>query len=463
MKVKFIKLKKISWKLTIIYAAIFSLVLILLNAGILYGVKFFLVQQSISQVENTIDITAKMIAGTPDERTALTDPELLNEAQTNSEIDIVIADPKGSVVNSSSKIDAKGLDILLNVGKTRKLEVGQKHLVVNNSKIITKGKVTAYIQVVKNMEKDYAFIKLLFILMALADFLGIILSVFTGYIISRKMLKPIDKITKTAKEISISDLNGRIDVEDADDELARLAITFNEMIQRLKTSFDKQNQFVSDASHELRTPISVVQGYIGLIDRWGKDDKNVLQESIEAIKNETVSMTELVEKLLFLARGDTGRLKLNKEKFNLSELAGEVIKESKLIAPDYKLNYIIDSKLDIYADKSLIKQMLRALIDNSVKFTPKGGEISIHADSMPDQIKIVVSDTGVGIPQDEINSIFDRFYRVDKARTKELGGSGLGLSIVKWIVDSHEGEIHAESIVDKGTSFIITLPLKLQK
>lgn len=459
MKVKALKLKKISWKLTVFYAAIFSLVLILLNAGILYGVKFFLVQQSISQIENTSNITAEKIAGTPGEQTALTDPELLDEAQSNSDINIVIGNPDGIVVNSSDNFAVNGLDIKSNIDEARKLEIGEKHFVVKNIRIMAEGKIKAYLQVVKNMEKDYAFIRLLFILMAIADFLGIIISLFVGYVISRKMLKPIDKITKTAKEISISDLNGRIDVGDADDELARLAITFNEMIQRLKISFEKQNQFVSDASHELRTPISVIQGYIGLIDRWGKNDKNVLQESIQAIKNETVSMTELVEKLLFLARGDTGGMKLNKEKFKLYELTQEVIKESGLIAPDHNLNYKIDDMLELYADKRLIKQMLRALIDNSIKFTPKGGEISVHAEAMPNQVKITVSDTGIGIPKEELNSIFDRFYRVDKARTKELGGSGLGLSIVKWIVDSHDGNIRAESFPDRGTSMIITLPL----
>ncbi len=459
MKVKALKLKKISWKLTVFYAAIFSLVLILLNAGILYGVKFFLVQLSISQIENTSNITAEKIAGTPGEQTALTDPELLDEAQSNSDINIVIGNPDGIVVNSSDNFAVNGLDIKSNIDEARKLEIGEKHFVVKNIRIMAEGKIKAYLQVVKNMEKDYAFIRLLFILMAIADFLGIIISLFVGYVISRKMLKPIDKITKTAKEISISDLNGRIDVGDADDELARLAITFNEMIQRLKISFEKQNQFVSDASHELRTPISVIQGYIGLIDRWGKNDKNVLQESIQAIKNETVSMTELVEKLLFLARGDTGGMKLNKEKFKLYELTQEVIKESGLIAPDHNLNYKIDDMLELYADKRLIKQMLRALIDNSIKFTPKGGEISVHAEAMPNQVKITVSDTGIGIPKEELNSIFDRFYRVDKARTKELGGSGLGLSIVKWIVDSHDGNIRAESFPDRGTSMIITLPL----
>ena len=284
MKVKFLGLKKISWKLTIIYALIFSLVLILLNAGILYGVKFFLIQQSISQVEASSDITEKSIVGTPNEKTDLSDPELLSQAQSNSDINIKIADSKGKLINSSDNFKTDNLDVVSYMDITRKIQTHGKHLIVKNSEILSQGKTIAYMQVAKDMERQYAFISLLFMMMAAADFLGIIISVLTGYIISRRLLKPIDKITKTAKSISISDLNSRIDAGEADDELTRLAVTFNEMIERLKLSFEKQSQFVSDASHELRTPISVIQGYISLIDRWGKDDKNVLQESIGAIK-----------------------------------------------------------------------------------------------------------------------------------------------------------------------------------
>ena len=458
MKVKFLGFKKISWKLTIIYALIFSLVLILLNAGILYGVKFFLIQQSAGQVEASSDITEKIIVGTPNEKIALSDPEILNEAQSNSDINIKIADSQGKVINSSDNFNIDSLDIVSYMDITRKIEIRGKHLIVKNSKILSQGQIIAYMQVTKDMEKEYAFINLLFMMMAVADFLGIIISVLTGYIISRRLLKPIAKITKTAKSISISDLNSRIDAGEADDELTRLAVTFNEMIERLKLSFEKQSQFVSDASHELRTPISVIQGYINLIDRWGKDDKNVLQESIGAIKNETTNMGDLVEKLLFLARGDIGRMKLQKENLKLDELVGEVIKESRFIAPEHNLEFTVDEQLELCADRKMIKQMLRALIDNSIKFTPVNGKIGVYSEVESGKVKITVRDTGIGIPQDEIENIFNRFYRVDKARAKEPGGSGLGLSIVKWIVDAHDGDISVESTVGKGTSIIIMLP-----
>jgi two-component system, OmpR family, sensor histidine kinase ArlS len=463
VRVKFLRLKKISWKLTIIYSLLFSLVLIFLNAGILYGVKYFLVQQSVNQVEDGIINTEKMIIGAPFEQTSLIDPEILNEAEANSEINIKIADLKGTTLNSSKNFNTDRFSILSHIDSIWTVETNGKHLIIKNVKVLSTGEFKAYLQVAKNMEKEYAFIKLLFVLLAVADFIGVIISVLAGYIISRRILKPIDRITNTAKEISISDFNSRIDVGEADDELTRLAVTFNDMIERLKTSFEKQNRFVSDASHELRTPISVIQGYINLIDRWGKNDKNILQESIDAIKNETSNMGELTEKLLFLARGDISKLKLHKEDFILNELVEEIFKESSLIAPSHQLNCEIHEKINLYADRKMIKQMFRALIDNSIKFTPIGGRISVHADVLPLHVRIVVSDTGSGIPEDEINNIFNRFYRVDKARTKEAGGSGLGLSIVKWIVDAHAGNISVESEVGKGTGIIILFPQKYDK
>ncbi|MBZ4688736.1 MAG: putative two component sensor histidine kinase [Clostridiales bacterium] len=201
------------------------------------------------------------------------------------------------------------------------------------------------------------------------------------------------------------------------------------MIDRLQSSFERQSQFVSDASHELWTPISIIQGYINLMDRWGKEDRDVLQESIDAIKNETSNMTELIEKLLFLARGGSGTQKLVKDEFWLNELINEVIKESRIVAPNRDISSKQNDSQRVYADRRLLKQMLRALVDNSIKFTSESGKIEINAINNGDNAKIIISDNGIGIPEEEIPLIFNRFYRVDKARARGTGGSGLGLSI----------------------------------
>ena len=458
MMTNFFKFTKISWKLAIIYASIFSLVLILLNASVLYGIKYFLVNQTVQKVDNTCDTIADSISGTVDEKIALNDPELLGEVESDPTLDVRIANPDGVVINSLNNFEWSAVPFSSNNGSIRKIEENGMHIIVENRQVFSDGRIKAYLQVAGNMEQEYVFLKVLFILMAAADLAGIAISLFVGYLISRRMLLPIDRITKAAQSISINNLDRRIEASQTDDELSRLARTFNEMIDRLRESFEKQNQFVSDASHELRTPISVVQGYIGLIDRWGKEDRNVLQESIDAIKNETSGMTELIEKLLFLARGDSGVQRLQKTEFSLNELIDEVGRESRLISERHTVRYSADEEIKLVADRKILKQMIRALVDNSIKFTPADGTISIQAFKNKNVINLSVKDTGIGIPQGEINRIFDRFYRVDKARTKETGGSGLGLSIVKWIADAHNANIKAESIVGEGTVISVEFP-----
>ena len=412
MKLKTMQLKNISWKLTIIYASIFSLLLILLSAGILYGVKYFLVQQSKNQVENSSRVLIINLQETPNVNPDLTDPELLNEAKIDSGINVKFADIRGNIVGDSKNFDTSMFGIVTNLGIVQKVETSSKHMVLKNTKVFVNGKFKVYLQVAKDMEKEYAFINLLFIVMAVADSIGILISLILGYIISK---------------------------------------------EGLRVAFQEQTQFVSDASHELRTPISVIQGYINLIDRWGKDDKAVLQESIEAIKNETKSMGILVEDLLFLAKGDVGSLGLQKEKFDLGTLFAEIIKESKLIAPEKNLSYQVDSAIELSADRRLIKQLLRALVDNSIKFTSANEEVRIHGGLKGDKVKITVKDEGVGILPGDLENIFNRFYKVDKSRTKDSGGSGLGLSIVKWIVDAHGGKVYAKGGLEKGTEIIILI------
>ena len=458
MKSNLFRLTKISWKLTILYATLFSLVLILLNASVLYGIKYYLINQVIQKVNETSELILQKVTGNSGEKMAIDDPELLDETRTDSTIGVRIANADKVAVNMSDHFKWSDIPFPDSQNSLEKVESSEMHFLVKNIRLISSEKTTAYIQVIINMEKEYIFLDELFFLLAAADAIGILISLFAGYLVSRRILHPIDRITKTAQSISIDKLNERIAVSRTNDELSRLGDTFNEMIDRLQISFEKQNQFVSDASHELRTPISVIQGYIGLIDRWGKDDRNVLQESIDAIKNETAGMTELIEELLILARGESGNLKLQKSEFSVNELISEISKESSLVTDRHRMQIKMSGEISLYADRKLVKQMLRAIIDNSIKYTPSDGTISISANQMENCVEISIKDTGIGIPKEEIGRIFNRFYRVDKARSKETGGSGLGLSIVKLIVDAHRGSITVDSDVDEGTCVSILLP-----
>lgn len=455
MNSKIIKSAKISLKLTIVYAVMFSLVLLILNASVLYGIKYYLYGQANKQIEDVKTIVLKNVMSR-NKLVDLSDKELISDVPSKQNVSIRILNGDGKVLNKSNEFNYN-ITFKEPFDKIKRVKEEGKHLVYKDLKIETKEYGVVYIQIVKNMDNEYDFMEILFVLMAIADFIGMIASIILGYSISKKMLKPIDQITKAADNISINNLKGRIEVTGPDDELKRLGNTFNKMIDRLQQAFDRQIQFVSDASHELRTPIAVIQGYANLIDRWGKDDREALEKSIHAIVLETSNMTNLVEKLLFIAKGNSGNQRIEKKDFLLNELICEVIRESNLIDNSHIISSDKNDVISIFADYKMMKQMLRILIDNSIKFTPQNGKIDISSEVHCKTIKITVSDSGIGIPEDEIQNIFERFYTVDKSRSKEKGGTGLGLSIAKLIVDVHKGTISVESTEGIGTKITVIL------
>lgn len=241
-------------------------------------------------------------------------------------------------------------------------------------------------------------------------------------------------------------------------ELAGLETAVNKLMTRMRDSYRQQARFVSDASHELRTPISVIRGYADMLDRWGKTDEKILEESIEAIKDESESMQHLVEQLLFLARGDSGRTPLNLTDFDLSDMIKEVWEESVMIDKTHDYLFENGGELPVRGDVSLIKQAARILIENASKYTPEGGEIKLRSLVSDGHPAFSVQDSGIGISESDIPYIFDRFYRADDSRSKQTGGSGLGLAIAKWIVERHGGSFEIISRKDIGTRITVILP-----
>ncbi len=274
-----------------------------------------------------------------------------------------------------------------------------------------------------------------------------------------KLLEPIRIMSATANRLTVNNLHSeRLNVEGTKNELKDLASVINAMLDRIETSYESQKQFVSDASHELRTPIAVIQGYINMLNRWGSSNEEVLQESIEAIQNEARSMQDLVEKLLFLSRHDKKTLKLTKKRFNMRPLVEDMVKETKLVAGNRIINHPIMEDVVVYGDKQALKQAIRIFIDNAVKYTKDGDEITIQCQKVNEDCVITVSDTGIGMTKKDIDHIFNRFYRSDHVRNQNISGHGLGLSLAKLIILAHTGKIKVRSQFKKGSSFIITIP-----
>jgi len=252
-------------------------------------------------------------------------------------------------------------------------------------------------------------------------------------------------------------LDTRIRVDDLQEELKNVAVAINGMLDRINESQAAQARFVSDASHELRTPIAVIQGYANLLDRWGKEDEKTLSESVSAIKDEADNMKELVEQLLFLARGDSNRIKLVEERIELPALIEEVAGETRMLDSGHEF-IVSGGDAAIIADRSLIKQALRILVDNAIKYTDNGGEIIIAAARDGASARLSVTDSGIGISPEILPHVFDRFVRADESRTRATGGAGLGLSIAQWIAARHSGHMEVVSREGIGTRITLILP-----
>ncbi len=239
-----------------------------------------------------------------------------------------------------------------------------------------------------------------------------------------------------------------------DKDLAGIEAAMNNLLIRMKKNYQQQSRFVNDASHELRTPIAVIKGYTDMLERWGKEDEKVLNESIAAIAHETNHMNKLVEQLLFLARGDSGRTTLEMEETSLNAIVTEVYEESLMIDENH-IYRLKSSSEDIVlkVDPDMIKQVIRILVDNAAKYTESKQEIILGCARKDGKPYIMVQDSGIGMNETEASQAFDRFFRSDEARNKE--GSGLGLSIAKWIVDKHNGHFEILSSPDIGTRFMI--------
>lgn len=346
--------------------------------------------------------------------------------------------------------------------------------------VVEQNQVTKMIQVASSLEDvEEALHTLLLILCVTVPSILLIASL-GGLFLANKALKPVDRITQTARMITSQNLNQRIQTSKVRDEISRLIDTFNEMISRLDQSFRQIKQFTTDASHELKTPLTILKGEVEVALRKRREPheyEEILQSNLEEINR----MSKIVEDLLLLSKADIGEIRLSREDIPLNQLLGGLTEQMKILAQPKNIEIKMvqegtngAEEIHVMGDPLRIRELFINLIDNGIKYTEPGGSIVISLSTEKNgattsspwedhrkgsYVKITVSDTGIGISEEDQKKIFNRFYRVDKARSREQGGSGLGLSICKWIVEAHQGEITVESEPGKGSSFIVRLPL----
>jgi heavy metal sensor kinase len=279
-----------------------------------------------------------------------------------------------------------------------------------------------------------------------------------GVFLARRALKPVDQISQTARDIGERDLSQRIEVNTRD-ELGRLASTLNQMIGRLQRAFKRQQQFTGDASHELRTPLAVIQAESSLALQKERSASDY-QKSLETISQEVNHMSSIIDRLLALARADDGKDQLAFQEVNLGKLIQDLGVDAEILCQEKGLGFHLGEAHDLVVkgDEAMLRQLFLNLLDNAIKYTPSGGTVSVSFRTEGQMAVVVITDTGIGIAPEDIPFIFERFYRVDKARSRAGGGTGLGLAISQRIAEAHGGKIGVESQVGKGSTFTVSLP-----
>jgi heavy metal sensor kinase len=290
--------------------------------------------------------------------------------------------------------------------------------------------------------------------------LALALAAGGGIFLARRALKPVGKIAQTAQEIEETDLSRRINVN-TKDELGRLAATLNAMIGRLEKAFQRQKQFTSDASHELRTPLAVIEAESSLALQKERPSSDYRQ-SLEIISQESRQMSSLIDQLLTLARADAGKEQWNFTEVNLGKLISNLSTDVEILCQEKGLTFQLDQLQDLVVkgDEARLRELFMNLMDNAIRYTPAPGTVSVSLRREGQMAVVAITDTGIGIPAEDIPFIFERFYRADKSRSRAEGGTGLGLAICRYIAEAHGGKIEVESQVRAGSTFSVWLPLQ---
>jgi two-component system, OmpR family, sensor kinase len=319
------------------------------------------------------------------------------------------------------------------------------------------GLVLGYVQAAAPLDQVIVTKSALLLVLVAAGLAAVLLAAVVGWLSANRALRPLDTITQTALQITrADDLSRRIPLTGVpQDEVGRLAQAFNDTLERLERLFNAQRRFLADVSHELRTPLTTIRGNVDLLRRMGGADPT----SLDAIQSEAERMSRLVGDLLLLAQSDAGTLPLGRNPVELDTLLLEVFRESQVLAGGVQLHIGEIDQAVVNGDRDRLKQLLLNLVSNAIKFTPDGGQVSLGLSrAAGNWARLVVTDTGVGIPASELPFIFERFYRVDKARSRAAGGAGLGLAIAQRIAQVHGGRIEASSS-GSGSTFCVWLPL----
>ncbi|WP_445506372.1 ATP-binding protein [Niallia sp. 03190] len=445
---------KVRLKIQLFSTLFLFIIILVVNMFIYFLFQKLILTDNVNKTTVQMEQIAKSLRSISDSNT-----ESLLRAYIPTDGMIRLINSNDSVVFTSTT-DKKYVDINAHfIGKQTEqiIEQDDRVFTVTTLPVIWHNGDVVTLELAENIQSSMTILHALRIILIISTLIVIIPTFLAGRILSNVILNPIQSMINTMEEIQIKGDLKEIDLpEKKKDELYQLGATFNKMITLLKRQFEQQQQFVSDASHELKTPLTVIESYANMLKRWGMKREEVLIEAIEAIHSESIRMKEMTNQMLELANAD-GHWKLEMNHLNLLAICQDTARNMETVHHRKISVYSEKNKVSLYGDQQKIKQLLFILLENAIKFS--SDSIHIRIDTTTTCLMIEISDKGPGIPKEEQALIFERFYRVDKARTRESEGTGLGLSIAKKIVEAHKGIIFVKSAVRAGTTFICQFPL----
>lgn len=440
---------KLRNKINLYTAFLFILLILLMNSAIFFVFNNMMIEKELEQIK----AETEKIAGEVGKGIKQVDPKQLLQAYVPVDGMIRVISADGITIENTTSNSEQGLRNLKGTYFT-----GDKSEIITNknnqysfasSPIIWTDGSIVNLQLTKSISPTNEILSVLKIVLVIVTIIAVIPVLLSTHILSKLITRPIKVMTETMRDIQESGQFKKIHLEEeSKDELVEMGNTFNKMIDLLQANFKKQEEFVANASHELKTPLTIIESYADLVKRRGKQRPEVIDESIESIHSEAVRMREMIEQLLLLAKHDE-KWNIDKKNINITELVKD---SAKVFQNAYQRTVEFESEGEIFAttDPHKLKQLLYIFLDNAKKYSEE--KISIYIEQNGEKPCIRITDRGIGIPQNDLPKIFDRFYRVDKARTRKQGGSGLGLSMAKEIAEALNIPIHVDSVEGIGTT-----------
>lgn len=445
---------KLQYKWMTITTLIMFTTIILFCLIIIFFLKDTLREGEVDEAEHSLSDVVNLIQTRPITNISTLD---LSASLENYE-EVIIYNHEGHKIMKSSNESTMQFIPNINLQKADRIQVirnNRKEYLVITEPLHSPG-FNGYSVLIHSLDHYNNLVKSLYIIAVVFGLLATVITACISYIISKKITKPLVTMSNKMNQIRRDGFQNKLELNTSYEETDNLIETFNEMMYQIEASFNQQRQFVEDASHELRTPLQIIQGHLNLIKRWGKKDPAILEESLNISLEEMNRITKLVEELLLLTKDKVNMQSLEKEDVNINEEIQSRIKALQQLHPDYLFEIELEHKpLILQINRHQFEQLILIFIDNAMKYDKEKKHICIKTQLRNKQISIEITDHGLGIPKEDQEFIFDRFYRVDKSRARSQGGNGLGLSIAEKIVSQYGGYITVDSELNEFTTFKI--------